>query len=122
MKAPKTQPVRTVLTIAVGFTVIHLLTGWNWPLYLALGVGVAGVFSDFLSEKIDFLWMKLAWLLNQIFPNILMSVLFYGFLFPIATLQKLTGNKDPLMLKGKRDTYFHQVDKTFDAKSMKNPW
>lgn len=122
MKAPKTQPLRTVLTIAVGFTVIHLLTGWNWPLYLALGVGVAGVFSDFLSEKIDFLWMKLAWLLNQIFPNILMSVLFYGFLFPIATLQKLTGNKDPLMLKGKRDTYFHNVDKTFDAKSMENPW
>ena len=117
-KIQKTSPFRTVLTITVGFAVINLATEMKWALIVAICVGLVGVFSTFLSEKIDFLWGKLAWLLSLIVPNIILSLIFYFFLFPIALLSKAFGKKDPLMLKNKYDSIFRDQDKEFDKVSF----
>lgn len=122
MKQPKTNPTQTMLTICVGFLVIHLITKADWAIYISLVIGLLGVFSPFLSQKIDFLWMKLAWVLSLIMPNILLSIIFYLFLFPIALLSKLFGNKDPLMLKHTQKSTFRTREKPFEKSSFEKPW
>ena len=122
MKQPKTNPTQTILTICVGFLVIHLITKADWAIYVSLVIGVLGVFSPFLSKKIDFLWMKLAWVLSLIIPNILLSIIFYLFLFPIALLSKLFSDKDPLMLKNTTKTTFRTREKSFEKSSFEKPW
>lgn len=112
----KSTPFRTVLTITVGFCVVYLATEMRWALITAICVGLIGIFSTYLSEKIDFLWMKLSWLLSLIVPNIILSLVFYLFLFPIALLSKLFGKKDPMMLKNRTDSVFVDVDRDFDKK------
>lgn len=129
MKNLKSDPTKTTLIISVGFLVIYLITvlDWenpkmHWAISVSLIVGLIGVFSPFLSKIIDYLWMKLTWLLSLIIPNVLLSLVFYLFLFPIATLSKLISRKDPLMLKNKTDSIFQTTNKTFDGASFENPW
>jgi len=122
MKKNKTIPIATVLTIVVGFIFIHLVFAWKWALQIAFFVGLAGVFSDFLAKKIDFLWMKLAWVLSKIMPNILLSIVFYLFLFPIALLSRIFGDKNPLNLKNDKQSLFIDRNLTYDKKSMEKMW
>lgn len=118
----KSNPTKTVLTITVGFLVIHMITKFQWPLILAGLTGLAGLFSDFLAIKIEWLWMKLTWVLSLIVPNILLSLIFFLFLFPIALLMKLTGKKNFLQLKDQGNSTWIAQTKAFDAKSMEYPW
>ena len=122
MKTQDSNPARTVLTICVGFIVLYLITGWEWTLPVALVIGLAGLFSTYLSTKIDYLWMKLSWLLSLLIPNILLCIIFFFLLLPIALLSRLFGNKDPLNLRNKVQSTFHDSNKQFDKFSFEKPW
>lgn len=122
MKNLKTEPVKTCLTIAVGFIVVFLVTKAQWAIYTALIIGGIGVLSDYLSQKIDFLWMKLTWVLSLIVPNILLGAIFYLFLFPISVLSKIFGKSDPLLLKNSNNSTFTTENKEFSKASFEKPW
>ena len=122
MKNTKTNPTKTVLIITLGFLVVFLISKWHWAIYVSVVVGLAGAFSDYLSKKIDFVWMKLAWVLNMIIPNILLGAIFYIFLVPIALLSKLFSKSDPLTLKNKGITTFRSSNKSFDKATFEKMW
>ncbi|MCG9909858.1 MAG: SxtJ family membrane protein [Flavobacteriales bacterium] len=122
MKNTKSEPLKTVLTITLGFMAIFLLTGWKWAAGISLGVGIAGLFSAFLAKQIDFLWMKLAHILSLIVPNIILGMVFYVFLFPISLLARAFGKKDPLFLKKPATGTYRTVEKAFDKEGFEKPW
>ena len=118
----KSEPVKTVLVITVGMLVVHWLTGWAWPLHVALLVGVLGALSNRVAGWIDFIWMKLTWALSLIVPNIILSLVFFLVLTPTAWLSRLFGEKDPLMLKKPANSLFKCNKKSFTPASFENPW
>ncbi len=122
MKKIQSHPTKTVLTICLGFLVVYLITKHRWALTVAVLVCLAGLFSDFLAEKIDWAWGKLTEVLALIVPNILLSAVFYLFLFPVAILARLFGKKDPLMLKKGPATTWVEKKTGFDAPSFEKPW
>jgi hypothetical protein len=122
MKHTKTDPTKTVLTIAVGMIITYLVAHWQWPLMVALGVGLMGMFSAYLAEKIDFLWMKLAWVLSLIVPNILLSTIFLLFLFPVAVLSRVFGRKDTLFLSNPKGSTYVTNSTVFDKASFEKIW
>lgn len=122
MQKIKSNPVKTMLTISIGFLVIFIITKLNWALLISLAIGLIGLFSTFLSKQIEFLWIKLAWFLGLIIPNILLSAIFYLFLFPIAVLSKIFGKNDSFKLKNNADTVFVSSNKDFDKNSFEKPW
>jgi hypothetical protein len=111
----------TILVICMGFLVFHLIFKWDWALYVSLGIGVLGLASSFLSQKIEWGWMKLAKILGYIVPNILLSIVFFVFLFPMAVIQRLF-TKDPLMLSKKYQTYFVDVNKQMQKAEFEKIW
>jgi hypothetical protein len=122
MKNFKSEPIKTCLTISMGFLIVFLATKMQWAITLALMVGLIGMFSTFLSKKIDFLWMKLTWVLSLIVPNILLGAVFYLFLFPISMLSRLLGKRDPLLLKNSSSSTFTTMHKEFGKASFEKPW
>ncbi len=111
----------TILIISMGFLVLFLVFTWQWAVIVSLIVGVVGIISSFLSKKIEWVWMKIAQLLGYIVPNILLSIVFFLFLYPISLLSKLF-SKDPLMLSNKYKTYFIDINKEMDKKSFEKIW
>ena len=122
MEKIKIEPAKTVLTITVGLTLIYLITGWKWAIPVAFIIGLAGIVSDYLAGKIDFAWMKLAWFLGLIIPNIILAIIFFLFLFPISLLSKIFGNKDPLQLKNNKESNFVTCEKDFQKAHFEKPW
>jgi len=117
-----TDPVKTVLTISMGFLLIYIAKGWHWALVVSFIIGITGILSVYLSRQIDFLWMKLSKVLSMIVPNILLGVIFYVFLFPIAFISRLFGKKDSLRLKNNQASTYEVLEKSFTKESFEHPW
>jgi hypothetical protein len=111
----------TILIISMGFLTLYLIFSWQWAVIVSLTVGVVGILSSFLSRKIEWGWMKLAQLLGYIVPNIILSIVFFLFLFPISLLSRLF-SKDPLMLSRNYKTYFIDIDKEMCKESFEKIW
>ena len=105
----------------MGFLAMYLIFGWDWAVYVSLGVGVLGIMSGWISRKIEWAWMQLAKVLGYIMPNILLSIVFFLFLFPIALLQRIF-KKDPLMLRNRDQTYFIEVNKEMGKAEFEKIW
>jgi hypothetical protein len=114
----KSTPAHTVLTIVTGFLVLYIFLEQVWMLNTAVIVGLLGVFVAPARVLIDFLWMKLAWVLSLIVPRIVLTVFYFVILTPIALLSRVFG-KSSLKAKHKNLTStFTPVDKTFEASSF----
>jgi hypothetical protein len=122
MKKTVTDPIKTVLTIVTGLVIIHLVIGQKWPLMVATVIGLIGMFSEPLAKKVDFLWMKLAWVLSLIVPNILLSTIFFLFLFPVAVLSRVFGRKDTLFLSNPKGSTYVTNSTVFDKASFEKTW
>jgi len=121
-KKMKSDPRQTILVITLGMIVVYLAFQAKWAINTALAVGVLGLLSDTLAAKIDWLWMKLTWVLSMIVPNILLSAVFYVFLTPIAIFSRIFGDKNPLSIKNTASTLFKDHGKPFDKASFEKPW
>jgi len=113
---------RNILAISTGFLIVYLIAEWTWCLYISLIVGLAGVFSTYLSKKIDFVWLKLAGILGFIIPNILLSIIFFLILFPVAMISRLFSKRNNLQLSNNSNSLFVDFSKTYDRISIEKPW
>ena len=111
----------TILIISMGFLGLYLIFLWRWAIYVSLIVGLIGIISTLLSKKIEWAWMKLAKLMGYIVPNLLLIIVFYLFLFPISLISRLF-NKDQLMLSGKYNSYFININKKIEKQSFEKTW
>lgn len=117
----KEKNTETMFTIAVGFVFVSLISGKDWPLYISLTTGIAGIFSDFISSKIAWVWFKLGDLMNMVFPKIILTIVFYLFLFPIALLSRI-GSKDPMKLKKGYTSYYTDRTTQFKKDDFEKTW
>ena len=123
----KTNKYLAILVIVTGFIGLHFLFGDNTHLkpniflYLALGIGVISIISTYLAGKIVWFWDKIALVLGTVNSKILLSLIFYTFLVPIALLFKLFKKKDELLLKKKTEgSYYKERNHTYSAEDLEN--
>ena len=84
---------------------------------LAIATGAIGLFIPFLATWITFLWLSFSELLGGVMSKILLSLVFFIVLVPVATLKKLFGKKPKTT-----DSNWHDRDHTYSAKDLQNPW
>lgn len=121
-KKTNSNPIQTVLVITIGFLVLFLLSSKTWCLYVAMTIGLIGLTSNFLAEKIDWFWTKLSWVLSLIVPNIIMTLIFYLFLTPIAIVSRIFGKSDPIDLKNAQVSMFKIKNGSYSKESFEKPW
>lgn len=122
MKEMKSNPAKTVLTISIGFLFVYLFGKFNWALWVSFIVGIIGVFSDYFSLIIEKIWMKLAFVLSKIVPNIVLGVIFFGLLLPISLLSKVFRKQDVLKLKNSSDSVYTLKPGAYDKAHFENMW
>lgn len=120
MRSP--QPLQSVLVVVVGMIAGYLLSGKPWMLYGALGIGLSGALSPALARCVHTVWMTLGRALGLVVPKILLTLLFYLLLTPLAWLSGWLGPSDPLQLHNTRDSMFREVNKSFDRRHFEKPW
>ena len=122
MQENKNNPTSTILTIVVGFLIVFLITKWNWALYVSITIGALGLISSTLAHYISTGWMKIGWLMGLIIPNILLSLVYFLILTPVAILSRIISKKDSLSLTNPKGSLFTERNKSFDKNSFEKPW
>ncbi|WP_232073943.1 SxtJ family membrane protein [Spirosoma aureum] len=112
------------LAISTGFLALYFFFGHKaWLLYISLSVGALTLLIPALARWISFGWFKLAEGLGYVNSRILLSIVFFIFLLPIALLYRLA-NRNPLSLRNGRQTgsLFVERNHTYAPKDMDNIW
>jgi len=90
-------------------------------LYAALALGAIGILIPSLSRKIHDAWMKFAELLGQVMNKVILGIVFYVFLFPVALMSRLF-RKNPFKVKKETSSYFSERNFTYTKKSLEQLW
>src|ERR1700761_331519 len=116
------QAKETVLVITVGLLALYVVFRRPVFLYCALGVGVAGVLSFYLSEKIHWAWNKLSLLMGAVSNRVLLGLVFFLVLTPMAVIRRL-GKKDRLRRYDRSATSNFSLRKhVFEKGDMEKVW
>lgn len=90
--------------------------------YVAMGLAVFAAFWPWASLWIHRAWMKFGELIGAVMSRIILSVIFYVILTPLALLNKLF-SKSPRFVKGKgRLSYYTVRDKLYESKDLSTTW
>ncbi len=124
------KEVETILTICIGLVVIflvserQLLAGSHKKALLGVAVilGAIGLFSKVLTTYVAWAWMKLSEVLGMVMPKVILSIVFFLFLFPVAMLTRLFSKRNFLQLKKTGDSYYFDRKHKYTAADLKNTW
>lgn len=113
---------KSTLTIVIGFILISNYYNYKPLFIVALIIGLIAVFSEKANDKIIWIWNKLTEILGLIMPNVLLSIVFYLFLTPLAWLNRIDRKKNPLQLRNNLDSTFITKRKEFSKVSLEKIW
>ena len=113
---------KTILVIVTGLLAI----GWIFDIpvlgKIALVIGAVSIFIPPAARAIEWIWFKIALGLGWVNSRILLSIIYFFFLMPIAWLSRLF-TKDPLTLKrDSRESLFTTRNHLYTGKDLENIW
>lgn len=118
----KIDPVKSILVITVFFIVVHLLTKWQGALYISVIIGLLGLISNLIAQKINLVWIKTIWILSLTVPNILLSLIYFLFLIPLAYLSRVFKAQNQLKLRNTNQSMFMEKHGDLSNDSFHKMW
>lgn len=116
------KPQQTVIVILCGMILFYFVFKWTGFLYIASVLLLTGLLSPTLTEKIHWAWMKLAMALGYINNRILLTLIFFLVLTPLAFLMKFFG-KTALQLKDNNTgSLFKMRNHLYKKEDLENTW
>jgi hypothetical protein len=119
---PNQERFKTILVIVTGLIALSLILKIELLTKIALAVGLLSIFIPLAAKGIEWVWLKLAMMLGWTNSKVLLSVIYFGFLMPIALFSRVFTN-DPLTLKGRKAaSLFIPRNHTYKKDDLKNVW
>ncbi len=110
-----------ILVITTGFIVLFAVLGKEWMLFVAIASGLVGLFIPGLAAVLAKVWFKIGEVLGFVVSKVVLFLLFYVLLTPIAFLYRLF-NHDSLQLKRQNRSLWSERNHIFQATDLKNSW
>lgn len=111
-----------VLALVFGLMLLAWLQGHPAWLPVAMGLTLATLVSPWLARMVAWGWTSLAQALGFVVSRVLLAIVFFAVLTPLALLQRALG-RDPLQRRAPRSgTGFTERRHTFAAKDLARPW
>ncbi|MEX2231575.1 MAG: SxtJ family membrane protein [Cyclobacteriaceae bacterium] len=113
---------KTILVIVTGLLALAWI--FNVPVLgkIGLAIGAISIFIPPAARAIEWTWFKIALALGWVNSRVLLSIIYFVFLMPLAWISRFF-TKDPLALKkDKRATLFTTRDHLYTGKDLENIW
>ncbi len=115
------KALEAILVISIGFLIVFLIKDIKLFLYVSVSVGLVGIFIKPLAKMIATFWFKLGDWLGWIVSKLVLSVIFYFIVFPVASLYKLFNN-DPLKIRRCEKSLWTERNFKYTSEDLKNSW
>lgn len=118
----ESEKAKAQLVIVTGLVVLYFIFKSNYFLIAAAIVGVLSIAIPAAGDLIVKGWYKIAEVLGAINGKILLSLVFFVVLFPVAIIARM-GKKNPLALKREaKDSVFVERNHKYAAKDLEQVW
>lgn len=121
MKNEKVKALEAQLAIVVGFGLIAYYSKNTYFLQGVLLLGLAFLLFPSLGNLVAKGWFKLAELIGGVMSKVLLSVVFFVFLLPVASLAKLF-NRNLLGLKDPGTSNYTERNQKYSSKDLEHIW
>lgn len=112
----------TILVLVTALVIAFLFYRNINILYLAILLGCASLFVPWIGMKIHWLWMKLAEGLGFVMNKVILGIVFFIFLVPVALLSGLFRKNPFTSQSAKNESYFTDRNFTYTKESMEKLW
>ncbi|HEY4287262.1 MAG TPA: SxtJ family membrane protein [Puia sp.] len=117
----KSKKTETLLVIVLGCVAVYLAKRWSIILVVALVTGLAGLLVPVIRDGIHWGWMKLSEGLGWVSGKVILTVMYFLVLVPLAFFARWRG-KIGLRLKPGGGSYFKDRDHLYTKEDLVNPW
>lgn len=121
IKDIKGKEQQTCLVIMTGLLLFWYFTKNERLVFAAILIGFIGAFLPGVAKWINWAWYKIAEIMGWVMSRILLTAIFYLFLFPIAMLARMFGKSNVQFFK-KEDTYWVERRHQYEKKDLENMW
>ena len=122
-KITREKALETISILALACVAIGLIFGFKGLLYIALILLVIGSFFKGLSARIARVWLKFAHFIGNINSKIILTLIFFLFLTPIAILYRIVkGDTMKLRKSNPSRSYWIERNQKFKSKDLENVW
>lgn len=112
---------QSILVIVIGFMTLSYIFKINELNLAALIIGVLCLLSGHFRQLLLWVWGKIAEILGWFNSRVLLSIIFYGFLTPMALIKNLLSNSKSFKKKGS-DSYYFDRNHKYTKEDIENPW
>lgn len=119
---PFSDTYKVIISIVFGFLVINEFVNLNILKYIIIFICGIAVFSSKISQIIVNIWFFIAKILSQIIPNIILVLIFYILLCPLAVLWKFFSRNNRLNYQENEDSFYTTVKSKISPDSFKRAW
>ncbi|HCR53379.1 MAG TPA: hypothetical protein DIW27_03105 [Cytophagales bacterium] len=113
---------KTILVIVTGLVITGLILDIRSLQIASACIGVVCIFFPKIALGIEWAWFKLALGLGWVNSKILLSIVYFIFLFPLAWISRLF-TKDALQLNRKSSsTIYTDRNHTYGKTDLENIW
>ncbi len=122
-KKTEAEKITSILVITLGFLGLWFLTKKQHTtlLYISFGVGALSLLSSTIKDGILWVWDKIALVLGWINTRIILALVFFVFLFPMALLTRIR-MRNLLQLKKTNTSVYKTRNHTYSAADLENTW
>lgn len=113
---------KSILVIVIGFLLLGRYFRNDYLFYAALGLGVLTLLSERIADGVLYLWMGLAKVLGWISSRVILSVVFFLFLTPLAFLARIISGRDAMGRSNKNATVFKERNHRYQREDLENVW
>ena len=117
----KERAYQTILVIVLGFSLISWYLDIKALFYFALGINLISLVFSSIALFIDKFWYGLAEFMGKHVPKIVLSIVYFFILLPIALLSKSKTKKNLIIDKVKNSTFIN-INKKYSKDDLKNLW
>lgn len=117
----------TILVLVLALVIFYWLKHVKSPetakyiLLAAVVVGLIGVFIPALADKIHWAWMKLAHAMGWVMSKVILTLVFFVFLLPMALAKRFFG-KPSVQMKAGAKSYYKERNFVYTKESLENVW
>lgn len=111
----------TIIVLALALLIAYLSFDAIWFLYGSLALLIMSILSKKVTIGIAKLWFSFSYYLGMVMNFVIMFLVFYLILTPLAFFQRLSG-KNQIHKKHEGESYFYKRNHIYTAKDIEKPW
>lgn len=117
------EQLKSLSVIALITLILFFFTRKLFVLYLTLFVLTLSLFPNPVSDKIDIYLKKFVHFIGVINSKIILTILFFLILTPVAFLYRLFGkSKVNYFYSNDRQSFFKKTKKKYNSQFFEDPW